>query len=124
MTDFVVDRLTTIPFGSRAWGGWTEDSDWDYVAAARHIEIVRTLLSIYEMEDVTWAVYDGNILGNVASVKYTQGGKVFNLVFYADRKLPILHRLNEYMSEIGEESLQKKIVRCALVENFLMRNQT
>jgi len=114
---------SVLPFGSRAWGGATEDSDWDYVMQARYIgSLTAALNDDSNVTDIVWNIYVENVLQNVASVKWKEDGEVFNLIFYADRHIPVIEGLNKFMGTFTKESLSSKFTRCILVEGYISRS--
>lgn len=98
-------------FGSRAWGGSTDDSDWDYITSMLYIVDIRTLLnSDPEVENIICSEYDNNVLANKESVKFRYRGKIYNFIFYEPENLWISKSVNSLMYKIKDVEVFHKRV--------------
>lgn len=117
-----------ILIGSRAWGGYTKNSDYDYVFDE---EIMYLLLKFFEKKQIEIQYLTGNsdnqqehAMFNIANVKVRLNDGIYNLMSYEKEDIPKVESLDAAMralinTQIGKMCVDNKKIRIEIVQAFL-----
>ena len=119
-----------ILIGSRAWGGFTEKSDWDLAIDDKKYQ---KILIYCKDNNISFRHFFGgedyNITGhtmfNITNDKLTfDDGKVINIISYCKDDLPKILELNEIITflnttSVGKTMQEDKSYRIIIVESLL-----
>ncbi len=101
-------------FGSRLWGGSTDESDYDYIIRISEFnksEKLKDLEKTYE--------YIDNNLFNKFAVKYNYNGKIINIVAYDDEYYDIAVKAIDKVTAISQViDLSSKRLRHRICETI------
>lgn len=113
-------KSLTIPYGSRVWGGATEESDYDYFIPCKNYELILTLLQNQKIEfSRHGSVYYHNNNFDII-IEFTYKDRLYQLTYFED---PILSQAYEqtihYVNEFaGKVLIQNKKYRHSVFEAF------
>lgn len=110
-------------FGSRRYGGHTDDSDWDYLMKVSDSQYFIDWAILNKVE-LTWQPYKTNVMYNAGSVKFDWDGEIINLIFYQDDEWKKLLEVVSVAVFIGAHSIfgsmmKEKPRRVAIIQNLL-----
>jgi len=121
---------TGILIGSRRWGGYHDDSDYDLVFSKSEYERFIPRLNSY-FPDITYediANYSQHDMFNIRNLKIYFKPEILkvsiNILVYEDENIKKINQLNQWMDEISETKLgqmakKDKSIRIKVVEMFL-----
>jgi len=124
-----------ILIGSRAWGGETSTSDYDYILDTITLNELLRLFDIHELkyDNIGGASDDRNNhkMYNELNIKIVMDGVTYNLMSYNPMDICKIESINEAMmklmdTDIGDMCAADKKVRIKVVECFfdIMFNDT
>jgi len=97
----ILNRLTLI--GSRAWGGYSEKSDYDFIISTKIESKIFDLLYALSIDFTNEQNYEGNnLLFNTKNVKFTFNNKIINLLFYSDSDYPKIDLVANSMMSLSK----------------------
>lgn len=100
------------PVGSRAWGGSTKESDYDFIVPESWYNEFRSiLLNESNFYEVGKYVYSNNIMYNKYNVKGVLNGLTINLLVYEDELISTLSVICLFMESLEETHAGQVIMR-------------
>lgn len=119
----LVNRLTLI--GSRAWGGYSDCSDYDFIASNKIESTVFDIMYELDINFTSNTGYEGeSILFNEKSVKFILDNKVVNILFYKDEDYPKIDLVANMMLSLSktkhfDKAIENKNKRHRLFEKLV-----
>ena len=106
-----IQRMS-IQAGSRAWGGVSEKSDWDYFIEDKEYRKLKNSFNVHVAHRETGEEYSTRSpIYNLANVYITLCGESYNLIVYADEHMESLKKVNDFMLSMRSIKLGARLLR-------------
>ena len=122
-----IEKSCTL-IGSRRWGGYKEDSDYDYVILEEHSEELISYFNRVNINIEANSKYNGSRMYNTKSYKVNINNREFNFIVYSNDKIDMIERLNILMDSLktGYENIfdnrESRIHFCEAIMVYLMND--
>jgi len=112
-----IESSSKLFIGSRAYGGYDEDSDYDFVMTSEQCE---TMVHFLSKKNINYSANGGasdnddpsnqNKMYNTHNIKFTINGVIVNLLGYSDKNIPLMIKVDETMKIVMNTVLRDNII--------------